>query len=139
MQEGVVKSLFYKVKFSSVLIILAIVLLLASGCTLSLNQPPKISGLKADTMYVYPMGNAELQCIASDPDGDTMTFKWSCTNGTFTGTGPVVTWKAPNEYGNFHIMVIVEDSKGHSSQSTLTIGVVVNDNQQEGCSSCNRR
>lgn len=121
------------------LIILIIISSFASACIASINQPPKISSLEADTMFVYPMGKAELRCIATDPDGDTMTFKWSCTDGTFVGEGPIVTWKAPNTYGNFHIMVIVEDSKGSSSQDTITIGVVVNENQKKGCSTCPRK
>ena len=132
------KPYFYRVKFGIMLIILIIISLLASACSISVNQPPKISSLEADTMLVYPTGKAELQCIATDPDGDNITFKWSCTDGTFTGTGPIVTWKAPNAYGNFHIMVIVEDSKGSSSQGTLTIDVVVNENQKKACSSCPR-
>jgi len=126
---------FYKIKFGIILIIL-IISSLASACTISVNQSPKISSLEADTVFVYPKGKAELQCIATDPDGDDMTFKWSCNDGTFTGTGPIVTWKAPNAYGDFHIMVIVEDSKGSSSQANLTIDVVVN--QEEPCPSCPR-
>ena len=133
------KPRFCNIKFKIMLFILIIISPLASACTVSVNQPPKISSLEADTMFAYPMGKAELQCIATDPDGDNMTFKWSCTDGTFLGTGPIVTWKAPNAYGNFHIMVNVEDSKGSSSQGTLTIGVVVNENQKQGCSSCSRK
>ena len=131
------KPRFCKVKFGSILIVLTIISTFASACTISTNQPPNISSLKADTMFVYPTGRAELQCIASDPDGDAMTFRWSCTDGAFTGSGPVVTWTAPNAYGNFHIMAIVEDSKGSSTKDTLTIGVVVN--QQQGCSTCPTR
>jgi hypothetical protein len=130
------KPRFCKVKFGIILIVLIIISALASACAMSINQPPKISSLKADPMFVYPTGRAELQCIASDPDGDTMTFRWSCTDGAFAGSGPVVTWTAPNAYGNFHIMAIVEDSKGSSTKGTLTIGVVVNENQQQGCSTC---
>lgn len=133
------KLRFSKLKSSIMLIILIIVSSLASACTVSVNQPPKISSLKADTTVVYPTGSTELQCIALDPDGDTMTFKWSCTDGDFSGTGPIVTWKAPNAYGNFHIMVIAEDSKGKSSEATITIGVVVNENEQQGCSSCSKK
>jgi hypothetical protein len=113
-------------------------LLLVNSCALSYNQSPKISSLTADTLYVYPMQKAVIQCVASTPQGDPLTFKWSSTEGTITGTGPIVNWNAPNDYGKFHIMVIVEDSKGRSSQNTLTIEVVPHENDQ-GCSTCNRR
>jgi len=132
------KPQLYKLKFVIMLIMLAIISSFASACNISMNQSPKISSIEASNMYVYPMGKTELQCIAIDPDNDNITFKWSCTDGSFIGTGPIVTWKAPNAYGDFHIMVIVEDSKGSSSQANLTIGVVVNKNQKQGCRSCPR-
>jgi hypothetical protein len=122
-----------------ILTVLLSILFMVNSCTFVYSQSPKISSLKADTLYVYPMGNAELQCIASAPQGDTLTFKWSATDGTFSGSGPIVTWKAPNNYGKFHIMVIVEDGTGKNSQETLTIEVVADENQQQGCSTCNRR
>jgi hypothetical protein len=127
----------HTIEFSAILIILFCVSVFAPACALSINLPPKISSLKADTMYVYPTGIVEVQCSASDPESDAMTFKWSSTDGTFTGTGSAVTWRAPNAYGKFHIMVIVEDSKGSSSKETLTIEVV--ENQEQGCNTCNGR
>jgi len=111
-----------------------VVLLLLAGCSISVNHSPKVSSINADTVLVYPKGQAELECIALDPEGDAMTFTWSCTEGTFIGSGPIVTWRAPNAYGDFHIMVVVEDSKGNSSKATITIGVVVNENQE--CQTC---
>lgn len=127
------KSRPQKITFISFLIILTCVSLLVSACNLSINFPPKISELKADAFYVYPTGLVELECIASDTEGDDITFKWSCTDGTFTGNGSIVSWRAPNAYGKFHIMVIVEDSKGGSSKKTLTIESIVNENQQGCC------
>jgi hypothetical protein len=114
-------------------------LIFFNSCVLSSSQSPKISNLTADILYVYPMQKAEVQCVASAPQGDALTYKWSSSEGTFTGTGPVVNWTAPNNYGKFHIMVIVGDSKGRTSQGTLTIEVVAHENDQQGCSTCNRR
>lgn len=125
---------FCSAKLITIVTALIVVSFLVPGCTVSANQSPKISSIKADTLYVYPKGQAELECIALHPQGDTMTFTWSCTDGTFVGSGPIITWQAPNAYGNFHIMVVVEDTKGNSSKTTITIGVVVNENQP--CPSC---
>ncbi len=111
-----------------VLVILAVLAVLSSACGSSLesegNQSPIISGLEANYMYVYPLGASEIRCIASDPDGDQVSFKWSTTGGSFDGVGPVVVWKSPNSYGDYHIMVIVKDGKGGSAQATLTLSVV---------------
>jgi hypothetical protein len=133
------KKPLFPISTGIIAIIILCLFLLANSCTLSQNQSPKISSLTADTLYVYPMAKAELQCVASAPQGDAVTFKWSSTEGTFTGTGPAVRWNAPNNYGKFHIMVIVEDSKGRSSKDTITIEVVPHENDQQGCSTCNRR
>lgn len=127
----------YSKKLAIFLTVSLVVLLLLTGCAISANQSPKVSSIKADTKYVYLKGQAELECIALDPEGDPMTFTWSCTEGTFVGTGPIVIWQAPNAYGDFHIMVVVEDSNGHSSKANITIGVVVNENQE--CQSCPTR
>ena len=121
-------------KLAIFLTVSLVVLLLLTGCAISANQSPRVSSIKADTKYVYLKGQAELECIALDPEGDAMTFTWSCTEGTFIGSGPIVTWQAPNAYGDFHIMVAVEDSKGNNSKATITIGVVVNENQE--CQTC---
>jgi len=115
------------------LVILIAIAMLTTTCSSSGNEPPVISGLKANNINVYPLGKSEIQCVAWDPEGDQMSFKWSCTDGSFTGSGPIVTWKAPNSYGNYYIMVIAEDQGGNSTEATLTIGVVVNQNKREPC------
>jgi len=90
------------------------------------NQPPVISSLAAAQMALYPNGNTEIQCVASDADGDQINFKWACTAGSFTGVGPIVTWKAPEAYGTYDVSVTVEDGKGGSVQASLTMTVGAN-------------
>lgn len=120
-------------------IIYSLVLLMVSGtllytaCSSPGNKAPQISGLEASTLYVYPKGKSTINCVVSDPEGDDITFKWSSSDGEFTGSGPVVTWKAPNQYGDFHIMVIAQDTNGNSDQATVTIEVIVNENEQKSC------
>ena len=111
-----------------VLVVLAVLAALCSGCGSTPepegNQPPVISSLEAKYMTLYPKAASEIKCIASDPDGDEVHFKWSCTGGSLSDAGPVVTWKAPNSYGDYHVMVIAEDSNGGSTQAILTLSVV---------------
>ncbi len=125
----------HSIKFGISLAVVVIVMTFINACGSSGNKPPIISSIKANHDYVYPLGTSEIQCIAADPEGHDINFKWSCTDGSFTGTGPIVTWKAPNSYGDCHIMVVVEDENGNSTHSTLTIGVVVNENKRKYC--CN--
>jgi len=119
------------------LIIIIMICLLAAGCIVSVNMPPKIAGLEIEHLSLYPKQSTEIKCSASDPEGGPLTFNWSCTDGSFSGSGPVVTWTAPNKYGDFHIIVVVKDEKGNSSQSGATINVVVNENQPD-CETCGR-
>lgn len=114
-------------------ILIIIGTLLFTSCTAPHNNVPQISEIEASTLYVYPKGKTTLNCIVSDPEGDDITFKWSCTDGELTGSGPVVTWKAPNRYGDFHILVIAQDSNGNSDEATVTIGVIVNENANKSC------
>ncbi len=88
------------------------------------NKPPVISSLEAEYVDVYPRGGSDIRCIASDPEGDAVQFNWSSTGGTLTGEGPTVTWESPNDYGDYHIMVIVKDVNGGSAEATLTISVI---------------
>lgn len=112
--------------------------LLFPACNTMDPNSPHISSLEATHLYVYPMHTTELTCTASAPEGGSLTYVWVSTEGNFEGTGEKVTWKAPNKYGEFHIMVTVTDSQGNKDNSSITITVVYNENQT-GCPSCNRR
>ena len=76
------------------------------------NQLPVISSLIPAQIQVHPSSIIEIQCVASDPDGDKISYEWSSTGGKFSGTGPTVSWIAPEDYGNYSIKVTVKDGKG---------------------------
>ena len=62
-------------------------------------------------------------CVASDPDGDELSYIWSVNGGSISGEGSVATWVAPNAYGTYTITVTVTDAKG--GQAIKTIDIVV--------------
>lgn len=94
------------------------------------NQPPVISRLTPSTTKVSPSGKSELQIVVDDPDGDKVNINWSATGGTFSGSGYVVTWQAPNQTGSYDITATVDDGKGASAQSAVTVVVTENQNPQ---------
>ena len=58
------------------------------------NQLPIISSLKPVQTQAYPTDMVEIRCEASDADGDTMSYEWTTTGGSISGTwqgtpGPV--------------------------------------------------
>jgi len=90
------------------------------------NQPPIISSLTSEEAYVSPKSITEVRCIASDPDDDTVGYEWATTGGDFSGSGPTLSWVAPDEYGDWSITVTVRDDQGGVAQSTIIISVVSN-------------
>ncbi len=104
------------------LIILVIVTILIGGCTPA-NQPPVISSLTASEGRVSPSGSSQIKCVASDPDGDKLSYSWSAS-GDISGEGSAVTWIAPEAPGAYIITVEVTDGRGGEATTQLTINVV---------------
>lgn len=111
-------------KWPASLIILVVAILLIGGCTPA-NQPPVISILTASEEWVNPSGRCQITCVASDSDGDELSYTWSAP-GDISGKGSVVTWNAPAVPGVYTITVKVTDGRGGEATTQLTIGVAIN-------------
>jgi len=112
-------------KWLASLIILVVAALLIGGCTPP-NQPPLISSLTPSKGQVSPSDSCQVKCVASDPDGDQLSYSWSADGGSISGEEPVVTWTAPTALGDYTIAVKVTDGRGGEATTQLTIGVAVN-------------
>jgi hypothetical protein len=119
----------------TVTIAIVILLLCIAGCAAS--TAPVIKSFKANNTNAYPAGSIELKCEASDPAGGDLTYRWSSTGGSFTGSGSTITWRAPNTYGDYHIMVTVRNAQGDAVQESLTVTVIAQQGEQE-CSTCGK-
>jgi hypothetical protein len=106
------------------LIILVIATITIGGCTPA-NQPPVISSLTASEGRVTPSGSCQVKCVASDPEGDKLSYTWSAS-GDISGEGSVVTWTLPTTPGDYTITVKVTDGRGGEAATQLTISVAVN-------------
>jgi hypothetical protein len=84
--------------------------------TVRANNPPSITSLVADPDWTTPSGSLQVTCNATDPDGDELSYEWSASRGSITGTGPEVTWTAPEEVGIYQVTVVVTD--GHGEEDT---------------------
>jgi hypothetical protein len=119
-------------KYSRVLpIILSIIAVITAGlsCTAPAanqpNRPPVIDQIIGSTDW-SPSVEGQLTCLASDPDGDKLTYSWSADNGTITGQGDKVSWVSPAGMGKYNITVKVTDSKGLEATMVKEVKVFIN-------------
>jgi len=102
-------------------IVAAAVLFLAPSCTTPTNRRPIITSLEAEAEWAAPLGNLQLTCTASDPDGDELSYEWITTGGDISGTGAAAIWTAPEEVGVYEITVVVDDGHGGKDIGFLTL------------------
>ena len=62
-----------------------------------------------------------MRAVASDPDGDTLTYEWSATAGRIVGTGATVTFERTGMTppASATITVRVTDGRGGTAESDL--------------------
>ncbi|MBS4015575.1 MAG: hypothetical protein KGZ86_03970 [Candidatus Latescibacteria bacterium] len=86
-------------------------------------KPPVISSISGPSS-VSVNGSATFTCIASDPNGDPLTYSWTCTSGSFSSSaGSSVTWYAPGAHGSSTITVEVSDGTGREDSKSKTITI----------------
>jgi len=85
--------------------------------------PPVIHSLTADPVQVFPGGESQLTCIASDPDGDPLVFSWTSDIGTVTpGVGGAAVFGA-GDPGVATVTCTVIDTGGGFSSAQVEISV----------------
>jgi len=87
------------------------------------NVPPSIDSLTADAEWITPLGSLQVTCSASDYDGDALSYEWTATGGSVSGTGAVVNWTAPQEVGIYSVTVVVRD--GYGGEDTMLVSLSV--------------
>lgn len=110
-------------KFIGILIFaIAIILINIPGCKKT-NHDPIISSISGATS-VYIRESVPLVCNASDPDNDSLTYTWTCTNGSLSAsTGKSINWYAPGSSGSTTVSVTVRDGEGGSDSESKTITI----------------
>lgn len=88
------------------------------------NYPPRIKSLVPDSSTILAKHGVRIYCTATDKDNDTLTYSWSGSGGTILGSGPVVTWLAPDSIGTYIVTCTVTDMRGAQAVSPNTINVV---------------
>ena len=109
-------------KVAAGLIILIVAILIISGCTPA-NQLPIISSLIANEERVESSDILQIECTASDPDGDELSYSWSVDSGHISGEGSTASWTAPDEPGVYIITAQVTDGRDGEATAQLIINV----------------
>lgn len=87
------------------------------------NSPPVIASLNPSATEIAPEDSCTIGCVASDADGDTLSYTWSATGGAISGTGDNVSWEAPAAEGTYTITVNVSDGQGGAASDSCDIVV----------------
>ena len=108
------------------LIMATAVMLLLPSCTAVPNHPPIITSLKAEPEAILLSASCQIECIASDEDGEELSYEWSVSKGDINGDGASVTWTAPDSEGIYNVVVKVTDDRGGEVSDSIAIPVSIN-------------
>jgi len=104
-----IKPVSRRSKWLATLILVTISALIISGGCVA-NELPVISSLELITQgEINPGMTAQIQCDATDPEDDELSYTWSADYGTISGSEAIVSWTAPAITGTFTINVEVSD------------------------------
>lgn len=77
------------------------------------NNTPVVNDIVFSNPLIVPGLKYDVTAIAVDPDGDSLTYKWTVTGGMVSDdTANPMVWTAPNIEGNYGVSVMVEDQDG---------------------------
>ena len=118
-------AFFKSNKWMSAFAVLVTVIFLMGGCVPA-SHLPIITSLKAEPGAVSPSGLCHIECIASERDGDELSYEWFASDGNIDGDGVAVNWSAPESEGIYNITVKVTDGNGGEVSQSIAVKVGVN-------------
>lgn len=76
-----------------------------------------------ETNIIWKGKSCGIECIASDPDNNELSYEWSADAGSIAGEGSTVTWIAPLEGGKAIVTVTVSDNSGGVATENIVFTV----------------
>jgi hypothetical protein len=98
---------------------------LAYGCAEAQNKVPVVGEITISNPSPVTDTTYAVSVAASDPDADTLTYKWSVSSGALANSiiNPA-NWKTPAAAGECTINLSVTDGKGHTVNKTKKVQVL---------------
>ena len=90
------------------------------------NTPPVISsGPTATPSTITDAQTSSLSVTASDADGDVLSYSWSATGGSVSGTGATAVYTPPRVTATtvYSVTVTVSDGKGGTASGSVNVTV----------------
>jgi outer membrane protein OmpA-like peptidoglycan-associated protein len=88
------------------------------------NRPPVISSCTASPASVRVGEKATITTTASDPDNDPLTYSYTATGGTVTGTGPTAQFDSTGlTAGHYTVTCHVDDGRGGTADGKADVEV----------------
>jgi outer membrane protein OmpA-like peptidoglycan-associated protein len=85
------------------------------------NRPPTVTA-RCEPCTTLVGTSVTVTADANDPDGDTLTYRWTAPTGTFANAGDRQTqFTCPAQPGAVPVTVTVNDGKGGTANATVTI------------------
>jgi hypothetical protein len=94
----------------------------------NVNRDPIITSFYVERSTVETGGSTNISVIATDLDGDSLTYSWHATGGTIVSySNSSVSWTAPTIKGSYNVTVTISDSNGGIVEDHAVITVADND------------
>ncbi len=110
-----------KLNISYIAIITTFIIHMQCGLFGSENHAPEIVSITA-TPSTVPAGSSQtstLSVVATDEDGDDLTYTWNAEHGWLTGAGRTVVWHHRHIVYDYSIECIVSDGKATVKESVI--------------------
>jgi hypothetical protein len=93
------------------------------GTTTPTNYAPVITSVTVIPGSVQAGGTATVTVVATDQNGDALTYSYAPNGGSISGSGSSVIWTAPSQAGSYSVAVTVSDGKGGTATGSGTLTV----------------
>ncbi len=115
--------------------LIAVLIIFVSALHLACTQPPPVADQPNQSPVIesvdyihdtFATSEVQIECLARDADGDSLTYQWQPEAGQISGSGSNVLWTPPGKMGTYLIKLLVTDGKGGLATENISIRVVTN-------------